>query len=135
VTARIVLPVTAMAAGSTLSGTVIVENSGAEFQVTSCGDYFKLFLTNEHGLNKEAPRRLCDTTSMTIPTGTSSYPVTLSASYEYCDEVTGTGYFECLPDGSPEPLPADDYRAVLLQASNPPVPIVADPVAVTVTNG
>ena len=129
-TARIELTAHTLAAGSTMPATVIVENSGAEFQVSTCGDYFAVVLANKSVPQSGPPRPQC-LEAMTIPNGTSSYPITISASHTLCDEISGKGY-PCLPDGGMPPLPPGEYRTILVEASSPPVPISVDPVVVTV---
>ena len=131
VTARIDLPSHTIAAGSTLSGAVIVENSGPDLQVTTCGDAFVVVLTNDSVQYNNPPRNQCLTT-MTIPTGTSRYPITISGSYASCDEIVGSDYPSCLPGGGVPQLPAGEYSSLVLQAPSSPVPISVETVAVTV---
>jgi hypothetical protein len=122
-----------MTGGTTMPGTVIVENDGADLQVGTCGDYFTVVLRNG-GLGVDnRPRPTCLST-MTIPTGTSQYPVTVSASFASCDEIRNNEFPACMADGRPPPFPPGVYTAVLVEASTPPVPISVQPaVAVTIS--
>jgi hypothetical protein len=135
VTARVVLPSTTMTAGSSMSGHVIVENNtGSALHERGCGPYFKVALGNDKIQPVvQWPQSLCP---MAIPTGRSSYPVTVSASYLVCSEgqhlAGNPGSEPCLLNPPrPPPLPPGEYEATLVQSSTiVPTP---PPIAVRVT--
>jgi hypothetical protein len=128
VTARVQLPSTSIGSGSTMSGTLIVDNPGAALQIGTCDDYFAVVLTSDIARFHQPPEDQC-LTSMTIPTGTSSYPITISAFFASCNAVDTP---PCLPDGSLRPLPRGEYSLYFWQASRPPVSIAIEPATVTV---
>ena len=109
-----------------MTGNVIVENTGQPFHVSAC-TLFQVALGNDTiKPNPIWPACLRD---LTIPAGTSTYPVTVSASYPSCvgEPPTFVGTPACLPDGS-APLPAGEYQAILFQdtafvPSPPPIPV------------
>jgi hypothetical protein len=66
-----------------------------------------------------------------IPTGSSTYPITVIASYTECVPQADPppGMHSCLPDGLP-PLPPGEYR-LDLQAQSKPMPAF-DPITIAV---
>ncbi len=77
VSARIALPTTTMRAGSTMTAEVIVENdTGVPVQVGGCGQLFNVALGNAT-IQPEEAEYMC-LRYFTIPTGSSSYPVTIT---------------------------------------------------------
>ena len=116
--ARIVLPATTMRAGSSMTGHVVVDNNtGHALHATGCISLFAVALGND----EIAPRvawALC-LQRFTIPSGSSRYPVTVTARDLSCPPCS---------NGLPRPLPPGDYRAMLFQAS----PVVPTPPAVGV---
>ena len=123
--ARIVLPVSTMAAGSSISGKIVVENNtGHALLATGCKSLFAVALGNDR-ISPDVVWRSCLQT-FTIPEGESSYPVIVTASYSTCSPPLCT-------DGSLSPsLPPGDYRAMLFQQTivvpvPPPIPIRVTP--------
>ena len=113
--ARIVLPSTTMAGGSTMSGKVIVTNdTGRALHGDGCLTPFLVELGNDRIVpNWSTP--LC-LQHFTIPVGESSWPVTVHGSLSMCSGDGPDGEIPgCLPDGNTPPLPPGSYRAMLLQ--------------------
>jgi hypothetical protein len=119
--ARIVLPVSTMAAGSSISGKVVVENNtGHALLATGCKSLFAVALGSDQ-ISPDVVWPMCLQT-FTIPEGESSYPVIVTASYSTCSPPLCT-------DPS---LPPGDYRAMLFQQTivvpvPPPIPIRVTP--------
>jgi hypothetical protein len=111
--ARIVLPSTRVAAGAMLPGRVVVENSsGRPLHVSGCGSPFAVVLRNDE-IRPVVAWPTC-LEQITIPAGTSSWPVTVAATYSGC----GRGNKRVPPceDGLVPPLPVGKYQAVLFQS-------------------
>ena len=129
VTARIELPARTMRAGSSMAGHIVVENhTGSEIHVPGCRDLFQVLLTND--VIHQTPLWPLCLGDITIPAGETSYPVTVSATYNHCYNDDG-GTPHCLPGSGIPPLPPGDYGATFFQSS-PVVPAVA-PIGVRVT--
>jgi len=113
-TARIVLPSQTMTAGSSMSGYVVVENTGHAIRVSGCMSLFQVLLTSST-YRPPVGWLLC-LQWFTIPAGESRYPVTLSASYSQCTQGRPQhGLKACRPDGRVPPLPPGTYHAKLFQ--------------------
>jgi hypothetical protein len=101
-----------------MEGRLVVENNtGHALREGGCGTLFQLELVS----NTYQPHVGWDDCldDLTIPVGTSSYPVWVVASYNECHEGGPWGAVKaCLPNGPP-PLAPGDYDAELFQA--PPV--------------
>ena len=125
--ARVILPSKRLAAGSTMQATVRVQNdTGSPYNVGTCQGPFQVALSN----TKVTPLlawAACGRT-LTIPVGTSTYPVTVQGSYVSCG-MTGPGP-QCV-NGSPPPLPPGKYTAKLYQESE--IVRVPPPITVQVT--
>jgi hypothetical protein len=128
--ATLVLPTRTMKAGGGISGQVVVENrTGQALRVTGCGGIFQVALTSSTYHPMVAwPACL---QRITIPSGRSTYPVSVFASYEECGMSGPSGTMTaCLPTGSP-PLPPGSYEATTFEDGGAiPAP---SSVAVTVT--
>jgi len=126
VTARIVLPSTTMIAGSTMPAKVVVENNtGHEIHETKCGSFFQIGLQNGE-IKFDGIWPQC-AEPFTIPTGESTYAVTVSAAYQTCSASGALGTPPCLRTGMP-PLPPGQYKAALFQSS----PVVTAPLPIDV---
>jgi hypothetical protein len=124
--AQVLLPSTRVPTGGTLPGRVIIENHGTRpLQVSGCGSPFVVVLAN-HAIRPEVAWPLC-LEEITIPTGTSRWPVTIAATYVTCG--VGEDVVPC-EDGDAPPLPVGRYRAVLVQ--NPHVVARPTPLEVRV---
>ena len=127
VTARVVLPALKMIAGSSMSGHVVVENNtGHALHATGCISLFQVALGNAQ--THPAPAWPLCLQEFTIPTGKSTYPVTVRASYPGCSATVQSGLPVCLPSGRPPPLPPGNYRAMLFESGN----VVPTPPAIDV---
>jgi hypothetical protein len=96
-----------------MSGRVVVDNStGRPVPVWGCDFLFQVLLVGQ-GYRPE-PTWLTCLQQFTIPIGESSYPVTISASYNRCSESGGPGsMLPCMAGGQPPPLLPGDYHAVI----------------------
>lgn len=120
--ARLDLPATSMRAGSTMVGTVVVENrTGHDLHVTGCLSLFAVALTNDRVRGGVAWPTCLE--RFTLPSGSSSYAVDVVARYSSCQGS------DCTP--RTPPLRTGRYRAVLFRSSS--VLPSAAPVAVVVT--
>jgi hypothetical protein len=126
VSIQVKVPSGTMAAGSSMVAQVVVDNrTGRVIHVIGCLSIFQLALDGS-SYHPDPAWAAC-AQKLTIGLGTSSYPVTLTASYLACGAGAGTP--ACLPGGDPmPPLPAGEYRAVLFQSS----PIASAPAAIPV---
>jgi len=114
-TARLVLPSRTLAAGSSMSGRLIVENNtGRAIRTWGCGTLFVVALTSS--TYQPAIPWLACLQSFTIPAGRTTYRLTIAASYYQCPVRDPQGAIKaCGPDGQMPPLPPGDYRAILFQ--------------------
>ena len=125
--AHVELPSTSIAAGSSMTGHVVVDNyTDHAARATGCVSFFQVLLTNSEV--HASPSWYACAQNFTFPVGESSYPVTISASYGECsgDALPGAEP-ACLPAGGPPALPAGDYQAKLFQTADiaPPPPVIA----------
>lgn len=133
VSASLELDATTVAVGGTITGTVtVVNDSGAPIDGSSCGDYFVATIRNDQ--YDQGVARLACLSPITIPEGTSTYPVSVTAAVTSCTpvEIEGTGVgLRCNPDGSMPAFPSGEYQ---LRIDDPMhlVPAI-DPVTITVT--
>ena len=114
-----------------MAGRLVVENhTGHALHVAGCGSLFQLDLvgsTYQPAVNWPACLQ-----EITIPVGTSSYRMTVTASYNQCDESGSQGTARaCLPSGMP-PLAPGHYAAELFQSSHvlpapPGIPVRVTP--------
>ena len=120
--ARIVLPSNTMTAGSSISGQVIVDNNtGRAIHGGDCGSPFAVALGSDTVKPSVAWPQCLE--SFTVPTGQSSWPVTVTARYSEC----GGGIRRCT-NGRPPSLPPGYYRAMLFQSPH----LVPSPTPITV---
>jgi hypothetical protein len=104
-----------MVAGSSMSARIVVDNStGHVVHAVGCLSLFQLALASSS--YRPEPAWPACAQKFTIATGDSSYPVTLTASYDACGAGAGTP--ACLAGDPMPPLPAGEYRAVLFQSSH-----------------
>jgi len=103
--ARVVLPSTTMAAGSSMRGRVVVENnSGHALHVGGCGGLFAVALSNAK-IQPEVIWLACSRDFM-VPVGESVYPVVVEATYLSCSPGRPQGaVMACLPNAQEPPLP------------------------------
>ncbi len=114
VSSHLELPATTLKAGASMRGSVVVENrSGHELSVKGCTEIFQVALGNdviEPGVGWQLCLRI-----FTIPTGASSYPITVEANYPSC-AVGGRAHRDGMPsERRPAPaaarrLPGDGLR-------------------------
>ena len=125
ISARVEVPSTTIASGSQMKGRVVVDNeSGRPLHVSGCGSPFQVLLGNAKV--KPTVAWLTCLEPITIPVGTSNWPVTISARYSSCGQ--GAGPVRCDHSQVP-PLPPGPYRAVLYQSPRvvvPPPPVDVD---------
>jgi len=127
------LPATTMVAGSTMKGHVVVRNrTGRPIVRTGCGSLFQVALASDT-IKPQVAWAAC-AQRITIPTGTSSYPVRVLGTYNGCSNSGSQGDMPaCLPGSKLPPLPTGAYRATLFQSSTvAPAPA---PIPVQVTAG
>jgi hypothetical protein len=125
--AHVDLPSKTIAAGSTVNAIVVVENNtGTDLNVIGCGSPFAVALRNAR-IEPEVAWHLCRQT-LTIPVGTSSHTLRVSASYLACGSG---GRLPACVDGHSPPLPPGRYEATLYQ--HPIVVPTPAPIAVEVT--
>ena len=95
--ARIELDAQTVTVGGTIDGRVVVaNNTGENIELIGCGSIFQVALANEE--YEQQPAWLACAEPFTIPTGESSYPVTVRAEHLGCS-------------GGPPPYPDDMPRA------------------------
>jgi hypothetical protein len=131
-TARLVLPSQTMAAGSSMSGRLIVENgTGRAVRTGGCGTLFAVALASStYQPTVVWPACL---QYFTIPVGRSSYRVIVEARYGQCGPGSSYSAIKaCGPDGRPPPLPPGDYHAILFQV-HPHLVQAPPPILVRVT--
>jgi hypothetical protein len=132
VTAQIILPRRTMIAGSRMTGYLLVRNdTGHALHAAAC----QLF---DVQLSSRIYRPVIAWTTclrqLTIPAGSSRYPITVLASYLQCSQSRHShGLRECLAGGGPPPLPPGTYRARLYQMDH--LVQAAPPITVQVTKG
>jgi hypothetical protein len=133
VSVQVSVPSRTMEAGSSMLAHIIIDNrTGHAIHAPGCGQLFELALdTSSHpALASRWPACL---QILTIPIGKSSYPQTITATYDECGGTTSlpADYHACLPGGRPPPLPAGEYRVVFFESSN--IVSVPAPIPVRVT--
>jgi hypothetical protein len=128
VAARLDLPSRTIAAGSSMVGRVVVDNDTRHaLHVGGCGSLFAVALASDT-YHPDVLWRLC-LQPFTIPTGQSSYPVTIEARYLWCSANASQAVLRaCRASGQPPALPPGNYQARLYQSST----IVATPPSVPV---
>jgi hypothetical protein len=113
ITARLVLPTTTMEAGSEMSAMVVVHNAtGGDVTVTGCLNLFAVALGNAKVDPQELLAWPMCAQAITIPAGTTRYPVTVAARYVACFGSSRPPI--CVGD-RPPPLPPGTYKARLYQ--------------------
>ena len=127
--ARVELPARRLVAGSEMAATVIVTNTtGGDVTVGGCLHLFYVALGNANVDPRELLAWPACLQAITIPAGTSQYPVSLAARYVAC---FGASRSPICVDGQPPPLPPGRYKARLYQ--NPYVVRTPKPIVVRVT--
>jgi hypothetical protein len=120
VTTRLVVPHRSLRAGSTMRATVVVTNTtGRPIKSVDCIAPFAVSLRNRN-VGQEIAFALC-ATEFTFPVGRSTFPVTISASYDTCTNVAGSGDAsvpECIREGVAPNLPKGTYHAFVLGQEN-----------------
>lgn len=126
--ARLLLPSQTMAAGSSMTGQVLVENhTGHAIHTFGCLSLFQVALASGSYLPTVAWASCLQ--RFTIPAGQARYRVTVTANYSQCSQSRPRhGLRACLPGGRMPPLPPGTYHARLYQAR----PLVRVPPAITV---
>lgn len=116
-TATFHLSAVTMAAGTSIPGTVQVNNQSPDgaVETSTCGSFFVAVLHRE-ATDQGYTRPQC-AEPFVVPLGRSSYPVTAKASYLSCTNGEAVGDLPaCLPDGSMPPLPPGTYDVRIHQA-------------------
>jgi hypothetical protein len=115
-----------------MSGRVVVDNqTGHAIHTHGCGSPFAVALATST-YRPDLITGAC-AEAITIPTGKSSYPVRVLASYLACSvDHSANGLPACLPGSKLPPLPAGTYRATLFQDSHvlpapPTIPVRVTP--------
>ncbi len=115
-----------------MPGQLVIDNrTGRPIPAFDCLSPFQVLLVS--GGYRPVPSWLGCLQRFIIPVGESSYPVTVTASYNQCGRKGSPGTIvPCLAGGRPPPLPAGNYMAVLFQVSHlaeapPPVPVRVTP--------
>jgi hypothetical protein len=133
VSISIELPATTMVTGLTMYGHVVVHNrTGHPLVRTGCGSLFQVALASDT-ITPQVGWAMC-LQRITIPTGTSSYPVQVLGTYNGCSNSGPQGDTPaCLPGSKLPPLPTGAYRATLFQSST--VAAAPTPIPVQLTTG
>ncbi len=119
VSTRFVLPTHVVTDGCTLTATVIVENgSGHVLHGVRCGPVFAVGLEN-HTVKQDMVFAAC-AVPYSIPVGESTYPATINAFYQECDNSPdpARGSVTCDAGGRPPALPEGTYRLRLYGAED-----------------
>ena len=118
--ARIELAATTVEAGGTIEGRVVItNNTGEAFNVIGCGSIYQVALANED--YEPGPAWTLCAQQFTIPTGQSTYPVTVRATHLVCGhDPSSRVEVPCEDSGEMPSLPAGDYEARLFQGHDGP---------------
>jgi hypothetical protein len=129
--AKILLPSRTMTAGTSMTGkVVIVNNTGQAIHASGCGSLFQVNLVSAR-YHPEIFWTTC-LQRFTIPTGRSSYPVTVDSIYHHCTQHGRSNDVpRCTTHGMPL-LPPGSYRATFFQVRHLVPAPPAIPVRVTV---
>lgn len=129
--ARLVLPSQTMAAGSSMTGQLLVDNhTGHAIHIFGCLSLFQVALTS--GSYRPPVAWAACLQRFTIPVGQARYRVTVWASYSQCSQARPRhGLKACLPGERMPPLPPGTYHARLYQAR--PLVRIPPPITVRVT--
>jgi hypothetical protein len=131
VSVQVTVPSRAMAAGSSMLAHIVVDNrTGHAIHAYGCGQLFELALESSSDPDQAAAWPAC-LQPLTIAAGETSYPWTITATYDGCGGTGNPPLPACLSGGGPPPLPDGMYWVVFFQSSNivsAPAPI---PVRVT----
>jgi hypothetical protein len=125
---RVVLPARTLAAGSAMTGRVLVRNrTGHALHLIGCGGFFQVALASRT-YHPTVAWPAC-AQRLTIPAGRSAYPVRISATYRECAQgPPQDGMLSCLPGDRMPPLPPGVYHAQFFQSR----PLAAAPAPLTV---
>ena len=111
VSARIELPSTTLAAGTTLSARIVVSNdTGHPITGGGCGSPFAVLLVSDD-IHPMVAWPSC-LERITVPVGVSTWNVDVSGSYSSCGGGAGV---PCVNGRTTPPLPPGDYRATFFQ--------------------
>ena len=115
VSVQVQVPSRTMEAGSSMLAQIIVDNrTGHVIHVKGCGSPFALAVGNSSH-PAEVAWAAC-LKILTIAIGKSSYPVTITATYDQCGGAASLP--ACLPHGLMPPLPAGKYGVVFFQSTH-----------------
>ena len=137
---RIVLSRTHVVAGAPIKGFVVVTNRGKPLKLwdrsgpLECRPGYAVVLTNKRFPPQAQFFFSCELRPLVIPSGVTRLPVTVITTYDGCGIYTATkSQPGCFPGFQMPPLPAGQYRAVLVgQGLRLPAPKA---VSVTLTVG
>jgi hypothetical protein len=115
--ARLEFPVTTFTAGTTVHGTLIVENH-TKYDVTveksGCKTTWEVTLTNARVPNNLVNDLMCSTGRTVFTPGTNRLPFDVITTYSTCTEGNASPRIvRCLPNRGEPLLPAGEYHAVL----------------------
>ena len=130
VSTRLVLPTHVVTDGCSLTATVIVENdTGHALHGVKCGPVFAVGL--ENGTVKQDMVFAACAVAYSIPVGESTYPATINAFYQECDNSPDPArhLVACADGGRPPALPEGTFRVRLYGAEG----LVPRPASATVT--
>ena len=119
ISARVELPSHTLRVGSSIKGRVMISNHlGHSLHLIGCGGLFQVLLSN-HTAQQQGGWLAC-AQRFTIPLEESSYPITVTTSYNDCtsEPHPPAGVLACGPNGQMPSLPPGEYQAKLAQSSN-----------------
>ncbi len=124
------LATTKVKTGGTIKGRITVWNgTGRPIEFAGCGGLFAVLLTDR--IYHPQPAWPTCVERLTVPTGLSTYPITVDASYQACSQAGVTATVPACGPSAPPGLPPGTYRATTYEAT--PVVPLAKPVTAVVT--
>jgi hypothetical protein len=111
------LPSDTMTAGGSMSGTITIDNNTGTPVEVGCR-FFGVDLGNDKIKSEPVWPAVACVSDTKIPTGRSTFPVTVPATYSGCDPNDDWGANRlprCPPGGGMPPLPPGEYRATFIQ--------------------
>lgn len=124
---------TAVAAGATIRGTVVVVNdTGSPIELLCMGTPYDTGIETPYGVQFMSRTLACPGPG-TIPVGESRWPVLALARYDRCSDQPSTSRPPCQPDRTPPVIPGGLTHIVVVRSQLVPasVPVPA-PVEITV---